>query len=482
MTLAPLQPTTTTPPKAHRPGRMDLSWPAGQQKSRSGATGFGKSLEQYAPSLLEKVGFNSKRSLAGIFQPVLENFLVGIMVIDFFAVWLPRIWNSLSRGAYDYKPEKDPKAQQKTGWDKKWYVLKERGKRLNWQNGIEETWREVLSGPFLFVWPTVFFSAAKKFYGKKSLEMPYGTLKEFSDTFGAQLKDVPEQGFNFAQQTKQFVNQLFADEKMRKATMVKPTKMGSVLANQLKPTYHDFFNQWSNQLIETLQSTKSPKGQAKTLDLLRQQLVEAVESYNRHYLPEKQFLSYDKVPVKLWAQAEKGAKWLFKPTNADTLFENLVQFHDFTNQVNQSRTKFPFKALPQVVDRVRKNVMTLKTGYSIGTILITTYLLMELTKLTQSFESYQANRLIPIDEEEAAKQAAEQAALKAKHSKSAGDHKKTKVSQQPMPTALISPQGQFVIPFNMPTHHNLPAQVTDWRFGHYPAALTGFSSAYGGRR
>ncbi|MCA9799114.1 MAG: hypothetical protein KC474_06150 [Cyanobacteria bacterium HKST-UBA04] len=363
--------------------------------------------QDLSPTLLQSMGRSSKKFLAGVFQPATENFLVGIMIIDFFAVWLPRIWNALTRGAYEYEPNKDPKLAGKTGLDRKLHEWTERAKRLNIPNGIEETWREVLSGPFLFIWPTLFFSMAKRGYGQKAVEMPVPTLRQFSQTFAAKMKSVPAHLGATPEEMKTynraFIDHLLSDTTTHARPMVKPTLHQSELAKHLKPTYGEFFKSWSRQLVDTLhQLDESPTaGAKKTLESLRKQFVEAVETYNRHYRPEKAFFNYDKIRVNLLDSLKSTAqRAVYKDElmGAETFFENLVQWHDFTKTAAANRGKAALKHLdwPNLIERVRRNVTTLKAGYTVSTVLITTAILIQLTKWTQSYENYEANRLMQL--------------------------------------------------------------------------------------
>ncbi|MCA9841136.1 MAG: hypothetical protein KC475_03365, partial [Cyanobacteria bacterium HKST-UBA03] len=108
--MNPLAPIAATASSNGQPSPSRLQ-KAGLSKTALSATanrtpqfGFNPRLAQTAT---ESFGLRASNTLARIFRPVLENIFAGIMVVDVFCYWIPRVWGALTRGAFDYDPDRD---------------------------------------------------------------------------------------------------------------------------------------------------------------------------------------------------------------------------------------------------------------------------------------------------------------------------------------------------------------------------------------
>jgi len=153
----------------------------------------------------------------------LTDFLAGVMLVDVFALWVPRAYNALFRGAMDYKPSEDPVAQRKQGLDKFFYTTNERFKRLNWPNFIEECGREFASGPGFFIWPTMILSgAALHLFNpyKTGVHLGQGDITTLGNVYknrlGPRSLDAMKQPGRWKGEFKKFIHNIIDEEALLK--------------------------------------------------------------------------------------------------------------------------------------------------------------------------------------------------------------------------------------------------------------------------
>lgn len=95
----------------------------------------------------------------GFFNQVNSSYFWALMAMDVIAIWGGRIVTALVRGrvpAPPPEPSEQPKhpVRQFLDWLKKTF------EGFNWDNFQEETWREMLTGPMMFVIPSLLAGAA----------------------------------------------------------------------------------------------------------------------------------------------------------------------------------------------------------------------------------------------------------------------------------------------------------------------------------
>lgn len=382
---------------------------AAQKRSAQNKPAFGQLGQALrlatTPSATQGLTMAVSNGLAKIFRPVLENIIVGIMVVDVFAMWVPRVFGALTRGAFNYSPKTDPQAQGKTGWDLKKHVFKKRIDGLNWINAFEETMREVASGPALFVWPTLIFMAARRGAAKTGIELSYGPLTKLTDTLAHTLE---QQGAKASDKSlkgalKQTIMGLFGDETMLKTKMPEHGK-----------TYGEHLTQWTDRLVEAFWKQNparskplSASAYESTLEHLKKDLCQTIEGYNRLHHAESRFYNYDKTLVKWLNRLDsKGLKKTIELDKegklpmiaAGKLVEHLDKWKDFLHQVDHVHMKAPSKPLVPIMEGLRQTLTIKKAALSLGTIGFTLLFLFRLVYWAQSHNNYEANRLIPLDE------------------------------------------------------------------------------------
>ncbi|MCA9789547.1 MAG: hypothetical protein KC462_07225, partial [Cyanobacteria bacterium HKST-UBA05] len=402
--MNPLAPIAATASSNGQPSPSRLQ-KAGLSKAALSATanrtpqfGFNPRLAQTAT---ESFGLRASNTLARIFRPVLENIFAGIMVVDVFCYWIPRVWGALTRGAFDYDPDRDPQAYGKQGWDRQKHVLNQRLKGLNWINAWEETMREVASGPALFIWPSILYMMLKPGFGKRAAELPHAALTQLSDGF---TEAAQHQGLTEKLQPRQFkiafarmVRDMFDDDRMRATN--RRTKPGQPLES-----YGAFFQSWSSRLTNALwRQKKEPRKSAKALADLKHELLKAVQIYNRKHHAESRFYHYEKMPLRfLQRHVGKDGKTVSlaaktELTHVGQWFDNLQRFGDLAMEVEKLKATSPSTPIIKLMEGARQRMIRRKAAFSLSAIGITLVFLFRLVNWAQSSNSYVANRRLQLD-------------------------------------------------------------------------------------
>jgi hypothetical protein len=139
---------------------------------------------------LERLG-NSLDAFVPFTQAITEDFFWQFIMLDVFALWMTRIYNSLTRGRKPYQlpADKDSKnANRPHTVQEKAQIAAGTVKGLNWTYFAEEAGREFLVGPG-------FFSLFGMVYGlyrlniNQGIHLPIQALNRFSDTLGQHLRN-----------------------------------------------------------------------------------------------------------------------------------------------------------------------------------------------------------------------------------------------------------------------------------------------------
>lgn len=313
--------------------------------------------------------FQRLQKLTKVFRPASEIFIINILVLDVCAFWLPRVFNALTRGIEKEKAKSLPQPlnskQPNNTLENPLKTLKQKVSRLNWSNALEETWREVASGPALFVWPTLIFWAARKLMGSSSLEIKQTHLSDLTTSFQHHLKK--SNALSLQQHWSSYLQQQFS-----KANNSQSIKFKT-----------NWLNNWVKQFTQALEIPKA-LDRKKELKALQHQFTEKVILQNRNQLSEKQFYQWNKISFSLYNQNTIH-------TNANELLTNLERFYQVL-QDSTAHSQKTGKTLSQALDHTYKKLTILKAGLSIASIGITLSFLSRLVFWAQNNPIYPANR------------------------------------------------------------------------------------------
>lgn len=371
---------------------------------------------QFGNSFLQGIGqkFLSKstNTLLPVFENITEVFLWGFLAQDVLSMWLPRIRQSLVRGAIEYDPTKDEDNKGLTPFQLAKKTILTRVKGWNWVNFNEETKREFATGPGVLFIPTLAYSIARRTLGKTSVELGYGPMTQMTDTFIHHLKNsplgkaekvTPEQ---FKGELKKYLNGLFHFEESALKTEI---EVLSTAGTKTKTTLADFLTQWSNRYVDTIFAKKDLPGKemVAALENLEKEFSRGVvDAYNRKHLASTLLHEIDKVPLKVMERvknAETGKVELAVESThraAGEFMHELNRWKDFALTVfDQKVTGGKLRqglgdALPELAEKIYKKLVTKKAIFAVGVSALTGWYLVKLAKWAQSHETYEANRLL----------------------------------------------------------------------------------------
>lgn len=135
---------------------------------------------------------------------VASNFFWNFNGQDFVGMGVPRVSASLKRGEKPLTAEDMRILNEKTGWDRRLYLWRRKVENLNWPNLGEEFKREAQAAPGILLISTAGFSLLKGLarmapnaltLGRRSLELPHGTIHQYANTFRHAVADSPNRSF-----------------------------------------------------------------------------------------------------------------------------------------------------------------------------------------------------------------------------------------------------------------------------------------------
>ncbi|MBY0404860.1 MAG: hypothetical protein K2X66_13250 [Cyanobacteria bacterium] len=355
-----------------------------------------------------------------VFENVSEVFLWGFLAQDVVSMWMPRIRQSLMRGAIPYDPTKDPENKGKTWFQTLKTTMANRIAGWNWVNFNEETKREFATGPGVLMIPALAFLAARRSFGKSSVELGHGPLTQFTDSFIQALKNSPlatQEKITpqeFQQVLGDFVKSTFGFSEADLAQKIKistgkelKVRAGEVAAKS-ETTLGEYLTQWSHQWAESVFNHHGiPQADLKKeIHVLETSLQDTlISGFNRAIKvaerPDK-VLNIDKIPVKLLDRtlskgpnAEKIVYSIGEKPVGEFLHE-LSCWKDYALAVFSTKTKGAGVSdfLPELAEKIYKKMVTKKAMLALAVSGLTGFYLIELAKWAQSHETYEANRLL----------------------------------------------------------------------------------------
>lgn len=364
-----------------------------------------KLAEAYVPNSFQAFGRRLNEGLGKkFFRPIVEDFLMGIMAVDFFALWLPRAWAALMRGVMDYDPQKDPEAQTKEGWNEKLYVAKERFKRLNWPNFFEEWWREFASGPGMFIWPTLCFAAFRNSTdNRRAIQTPQFTLKQLSKQFKQFVADNPTTdkhgGYNKFAESLIDWDRLFGNRIMDDASKQKRSDYRQHLANNLSKLTEKLTERAKLQDKHPLanlplhRQRRTFRKLTEAIHKINGELKDTIRNINTRYAGERYMKHFDVPLTSAWEAGNTG-----KPaTTIGNFTAQLEHFFDLAHNTKKRAIKTK-KPLATTVEQLTKKALRHKGWFSLATIGITLGFLFKLVEWTQSNDTYVANRTQKLED------------------------------------------------------------------------------------
>jgi len=377
----------------------------------------GTAARQLMPSMgAELLGGLHRRLGIPFVGYTLTDFLAGVMLVDVFALWLPRAYNALFRGAMDYKPSEDPIAQRKQGLNKFLYTTHERFKRLNWPNFIEECGREFASGPGFFIWPTLILSgAALKFFNpyKTGLHLGHHDITSLGKVYQSQLgekslESMKKKG-SWTGEFQKFVHNIIDEDALLKdlkpedkATYSKQLKQITADLEKHLTDYRNDPTAWAKRIGGNIKRWFNKTPDTTPLGMVektQQQLVNLVEDINKHNVFGRH-IKENWLPVKNKIFTLETAAGEHSVVKVGDFTKKLARWfdvhHAFEKQVENLPKGFTGTTLGQLVEHADKRLMKTKTGYMIATVALTIGFLFKLVTWTQHHDSYVANRNLDL--------------------------------------------------------------------------------------
>jgi hypothetical protein len=357
------------------------------------------------------------------FNLTLTDFLAGTMLVDIVALWLPRAWNALFRGAMDYKPSEDLTALRKQGLDKTVYVAKERFKRLNWPNFIEECGREFASGPGFFIWPTIVLSGialhVKNIY-KTGLHLAHGEVSALCNQYQTMLgnhtiKTMRDTG-DWSKSFQKLIHNVIDKPALlaRRTDAEKrayETQLNHVVEEleQSFAAYRNDTTPWIKRIGNNIKRwwTKaedmSPLGRVEAAQAKLTALVEEINARR----PFGRMMLQDKLPVHKGFFTNSTITMKDKTGIELSLVDigeankDISRWYDvhhaLKNQVNSLPKGFTdASTMGDLVTHAEKRLMRSKAGYMAATVAVTIGFLFKLVTWTQHHDSYVANRNLDL--------------------------------------------------------------------------------------
>lgn len=348
-------------------------------------------------------------ALVPIFQKITEVYVVSFLAMDVIGLWAPRIWTSAKTGRIAYDPSKDPEAKDKPFGEQVKLWIKGNIKGLNWPNLEEETAREAATGPGLLVIPSVMYAFAGRALGRTGIHLRHEALNGFCNGFAEHVSasNLAQAGKGLSQADYRrtmgdYISSLFKDTEMRKAHM--PDGGG---------TYGEFLDQWSQRWANAMNldtSKVARKEQEKTLAKLGDELQEKIIAFNQEHRLQTYQMDGKTIGAKasdsmihrvdhIWGSyAGKGP---LQQMPMRDLLSDLSKWTDVSRGIYKTQNEKLAAAadakLPEVIEFVRRKVVSHKTLFSVSATVLGAMYLFQLVFWTQRHKSYQATRLLHED-------------------------------------------------------------------------------------
>ncbi len=374
---------------------------------------------------------------ASFFQLTTENFVWNFFLQDVIALWIPRVINSLRRGRIPYDPQEDPSIREKKPLEQLLHSLYMNTKGLNYKNGVEETLREVETGPGIFIVPAVMFAIGSALMlGRLGVVLSSSDLKTYHTALMETMKSqaLRKTGYFSSSvkldQANQKMIQTFLDNLLMKGKGhftkqnglnriigIKPSLAlpksdqalvaflqslpgGKARLNQL--TYGEALTAW----IERWSKMSPKKGKMFDTEFVKQtQQMRTIFSRIAFYFNEK-VLRF-KNPAKLHditLNLPKGAH--HATTSVEHFMECMRKFKPYAEDITQVARKnlkgvsgtpnirnVFYKAAEKVLTSTRSSKLIL----SLSSLLLTGFTLLWISSIAQRGKTYEANRTVRLD-------------------------------------------------------------------------------------
>jgi hypothetical protein len=438
--------------KAVTPGSLRSSVRVCSQSSAAASNSAIPRLGMGLSRFLSRMIAAASDRLLPLCQKITEVFLVGFIVQDVIAMWVPRIGTSLSVGRQKYEPSQHPEdhALPFKQQIKKWLV--ENLKGLNWPNFDEESRREFATGPGLLMIPTVLYAIARRLSGKGANELGKDQVLGFGRGFADHLHQTP---FAKAQQVSleayrhtlaDYLESTFADTGMKATTLDNPALRQELMNNPVirkmveaeglkAPTYghylKDRLRQWADITLEHIQPEKNltdrffdwvnvklgripkPPSRHQALQPLVDEMAETLNAFNRaHRVVPYEFIHKNleaaqkiTAPVmetdKLWATYGQNAKPTQKPITG--FMDELRLWSDFAGDVWKHQnagaktgavSEKAKGSLVEITEVLTQKLIARKGIVALAATILGGIYLTKLAFWAQHYKSYPATRML----------------------------------------------------------------------------------------
>ncbi len=359
------------------------------------------------------------------FQLISENFVWAFLAQDVIALWIPRIINALRRGRNPYDPAVDPAMEGRSPLYQLGHSLYKNTKGLNWKNSLEETLREVETGPGLFIAPSIVFGLGSALaLGRLAVTMGYHDLQAYKNAFintvrSSQLlhRNVPagtlEKGLTYEFMKNMLHHGHFKAgiDKLLPTSFMKTSEVDQSLVQFLQKaypqkslsqvTFKDALNAWLGRWVRlTPQKGKLIDSQfVNKTNELEGLMKRLVFWFNESILKNAKH-GYLRIP-SLGKQAE---------TTTEHFLENIQKFKPFianTYALAQKNTGKNFggswasrmtNALISASEKVFKGVAIRKLFLGVSGTLLTGMTVVLISGIAQRSKAYPANRNVRLDQ------------------------------------------------------------------------------------
>ncbi|MFN8615300.1 MAG: hypothetical protein U0003_05260 [Vampirovibrionales bacterium] len=368
------------------------------------------------------------------FNKVMTDYLSGAMAVDIIALWMPRAYNALFRGALDYKPMDDPKARQKSGLDRYFYVMGQRFHRLNWPNFIEECGREFASGPGFFMWPTLVLSGiGLHFFNpyKRGIHLAHGDITRLGNAYqqfmGHESLEQLKKG-SWKGEYQRFMDSLIDRETLLKGLSPEKTQHYNQQLTQILSDWEERLtdhrsdprgqlakirDSWADWLSRRPDS--SPEARLRKVQETFKNLIAEINQHRplTHMMDKRAelpvlnhvFVSGGRSLTQTGHFVESMRRW-FDVHHAFgkqvALFGEKLDvswwkalWHNFRS-TSYLPKGFSGTTLPDLVAHAENQLMKIKSGYMIATVAVTIGFLFKLVTWTQGHDNYVANRTLSM--------------------------------------------------------------------------------------
>ncbi|HEY9745797.1 MAG TPA: hypothetical protein V6C99_06225 [Oculatellaceae cyanobacterium] len=343
-----------------------------------------------------------------LFQRITEVYIIGFIMQDVIGMWVPRIGTSLKVGRVPYDPTQDPEAKDKPFKEQLALWVKGNIKGLNWGNFQEETAREAATGPGLLVIPSIMYAFASRAMSRSGIHLRYDALNGFCNGFQDYLRssNLNQAGSElklseYRQAMGQYVSSIFNDSDLRNTRMPEGG------------TYGEFLDQWGQRWARAMEmgtDKASRKKQAAALSSLGQELQEKLTAFNQEHRMRAYKINGKTIGATVndsllhradYAWISYSGKGELSHVSLKQLVGDLTKWTDVSRAIYKAQTEklagVANAKLPDVVDFVRRKVVSHKALFAVSTSLLGMAYLYKLVFWTQRHNSYQATRLLHTD-------------------------------------------------------------------------------------